>query len=366
MAVYKDVKSRKAVFAAMAECRHFGREAFRKHYGFEEANTYVMRWEGFEYDSKPIIAVAHKYQFPDEGALKNDFSGGKGHAAGHLARLGFPVDGVMLGQSDWRLDEVQAIVEEYFDMMQAAADGNLNKSARFRALEERLVGRNQSSLSRKCSNISAVLDGLGLPWLEGFRPLPNVQTLLEAVIIDAIDDRPHVVEASVAASADFSAFAGLEVSPPSRTVLKSVEHSRRACRVDYAARDERNRALGRAGEEWAVRYFEATLTSAGRRDLADRIEWVSQSQGDGLGYDIAAFDLDGLPIFVEVKATNGAIGAPFVLTSNELAVSRELGSAFRLMRIFNFSSSPRFYFLKGDLAACCDLTPQVYRATPYS
>lgn len=205
-----------------------------------------------------------------------------------------------------------------------------------------------------------------LPWLEGFRPLPNVQTLLEAVIIDAIDDRPHVVEASVAASADFSAFAGLEVSPPSRTVLKSVEHSRRACRVDYAARDERNRALGRAGEEWAVRYFEATLTSAGRRDLADRIEWVSQSQGDGLGYDIAAFDLDGLPIFVEVKATNGAIGAPFVLTSNELAVSRELGSAFRLMRIFNFSSSPRFYFLKGDLAACCDLTPQVYRATPYS
>lgn len=363
---YSDVKSRKAVIAAMVECRHLGREKFRTHYGFDEAASYILRHDGIEYDSKPILAVAHKYQFPGEGPLKNNFSGGKSHAARHLARLGFSVDGVTLGPNDWRLDEVEIIVEEYFDMMKAASAGALNKTARFRALEQRLVGRNQSSLSRKCSNISSILHKLGLPWLRGFTPLPNVQTLLEAVIIDAISDRPNVIENDPPAITALHLSNDLEVAPPSEGVLKSVTHSREACRVDYAERDERNRKLGRAGEQWAVEYFRHALVEHNRADLADRVDWVSQSQGDGLGYDIAAFDPNGTPIFVEVKTTNGAIGAPFVISAGELVASRELGTSFRLMRIFDFGGDPRFYLLAGDLGLSCQLVPQAYRAAPIS
>lgn len=363
---YSDVKSRRAVLAAMSECRHVGREAFRSRYGFDEAATYVLRHDGVEYDSKPILAVAHKYQFPAEGPLKNDFSGGKSHAARHLARLGFSVDGITPRPNDWRLGEVTIIVDEYFDMMRASSTGTLNKTARFRALEQRLVGRNQSSLSRKCSNISSVLEKLGLPWLAGFAPLPNVQTLLEAVIIDAIGDRPHLVENDQQPAADSEKSSQLEVPPPSGAMLQSIARSRRACRVDYAERDERNRKLGHAGEQWAAEYFRKTLVDGGRSDLADRVDWVSKSQGDGLGYDVAAFSLDGTPIFVEVKTTNGSVGAPFFLSSGELAASRELGTSFRLMRLFDFGVNPRFYILTGDLAACCKLVPQAYRAAPIS
>lgn len=363
---YSDVRSRKAVLAAMAECRHLGREAFRSRYGFDASTTYALHYDGVEYDSKPILAVAHKYQFPAEGPLKNDFSGGKTHAARHLARLGFTVDGVTLGPNDWRLDEVKVIVAEYFDMMREGALGTLNKAERFRSLEKRLEGRNRSSLSRKCSNISAILEKLGLPWLPGLSPLPNIQVLLEAVVIDVVGEHPDLFDAEPPLGSAMSFAGDREVQPPEKAVLQQVQRSRRACRVDYAERDERNRRLGRAGERWAVGYLKQLLVECGRPDLSDRVEWVSQSQGDGLGYDVAAFEPDGSPIFVEVKTTNGKIGAPFVLSAGELAASEELGTSFRLMRLFDFSSDPRFYILEGNLRVTCHLVPQAYRAAPAS
>ena len=42
-------------------------------------------------------------------------------------------------------------------------------------------------------------------------------------------------------------------------------------KFDVAGRDERNRALGRAGEERVLKHERATLTSAGRQDLAERV-----------------------------------------------------------------------------------------------
>ena len=363
---FRDVKSRKAVFAAMAECRHLGREEFSARYGFRQSSSYVLRHDHVEYDSKPILAVAYKYQFPSEGPLKNAFHGGKSDAGRHLVRLGFSVDGVTSRETDWRLEEVQIMVREYFDMMSAKSAGTLNKTARFKELGKSLVRRNRSSLSRKCSNISSVLDKLGLPWLDGFRPLPNVQILLEAVIIDLIDDRPELIEPGLQKNTMVLPLASLEVEPPTHVILQSVAKSRKAVRVDYADRDERNRKLGKAGEEWAISYFQHLLTTCRRTDLSDRVDWVSQSQGDGLGYDIAAFETDGTPIFVEVKTTNGSIGAPFVLSSTELSASGELGSSFRLMRLFDFGKAPRFYVLKGNLGSSCQLVPQTFRAAPIS
>lgn len=92
-----------------------------------------------------------------------------------------------------------------------------------------------------------------------------------------------------------------------------------ARKCDVAARDERNRVLGRAGEELVLEHERASLAAAGRGDLARSVRWVSEEDGDGAGFDIASFDPDGRPRLIEVKTTNGWERTPFHITRNELA-----------------------------------------------
>ena len=53
--------------------------------------------------------------------------------------------------------------------------------------------------------------------------------------------------------------------------------------------------------------FEAALTyeADSRDDLARKVIWVSEEEGDGAGYDIESFEPDGRPRLIEVKTTNG-------------------------------------------------------------
>ena len=92
-----------------------------------------------------------------------------------------------------------------------------------------------------------------------------------------------------------------------------------ARRFDAAGRDERNRALGRAGEALALAHECAVLKDAGRDDLAREVRWVSQEEGDGAGYDIASFAPDGRTRLLEVKTTRGWDRTPFYISRNELA-----------------------------------------------
>ena len=73
-----------------------------------------------------------------------------------------------------------------------------------------------------------------------------------------------------------------------------------AKKFDVAGRDERNRALGRAGEERVVAHERSALKVAGRDDLARKVRWISEVDGDGAGYDIASFTPDGQERLIEV------------------------------------------------------------------
>ena len=64
-------------------------------------------------------------------------------------------------------------------------------------------------------------------------------------------------------------------------------------KFDVAGRDERNRALGRAGRRARRCTRASALKVAGRDDLARKVRWVSEEDGDGAGYDIASFAPDG-------------------------------------------------------------------------
>ena len=85
-----DITSRQAILDAIAECDRLGRPAFLQRYGFRPARDYHLVEGGRVYDSKAIVGVAHKYQFPAHGPLRaTDFSGGFATVQRLLESLGF-------------------------------------------------------------------------------------------------------------------------------------------------------------------------------------------------------------------------------------------------------------------------------------
>ena len=61
---------------------------------------------------------------------------------------------------------------------------------------------------------------------------------------------------------------------------------------------------GRLGEEFVLNYERRALRRAGHRDLAERVEWVSQ-ESVCEGYDILSYEVSGDEKWIEVKATKG-------------------------------------------------------------
>ena len=62
-------------------------------------------------------------------------------------------------------------------------------------LKPLLQGRSDPSIERKHQNISAVLLEMGLPFIDGYKPLRNYQRpLLPAVVAEAVAARPLFVE----------------------------------------------------------------------------------------------------------------------------------------------------------------------------
>lgn len=102
-----------AVHQAIAEFEQLGRETFLRTYGFGTAKDYMLLVDGKEYDSKAIVAVAHKYLPGDGRPLKNDeLSGGLGDAVRKLTDLNFQVV-PRSARIDWTWDEHVLALELY-------------------------------------------------------------------------------------------------------------------------------------------------------------------------------------------------------------------------------------------------------------
>lgn len=131
---------------------------------------------------------------------------------------------------------------------------------------------------------------------------------------------------------------------------------------DYSERQEQNSKVGYRGEKFVVRHEVDRLVKAGRQDLADKVEWVSKTQGDGLGYDVLSFDAEtGKPVFIEVKTTNGSCNSAFYITRNELERSR-VSDNYYLYRLYDYDSETDSYqilIISGDLSPLC-VEPATY------
>ena len=206
----------------------------------------------------------------------------------------------------WTTREIEAIVEDYFDMLETElAGGAVVKAERNRTLQN-VIDRCRGSIEYKHQNVSTVMAALGLPFIQGYKPAVHYQ---------------------------------------------------------HALRDARARALGEAGEAFLYQAEQNRLSAHGRDDLAGKVRWVAKEDGDGAGYDILSFSKRGDVRWLEAKTTNGPATTPFWITENERRVSEERPDVFRLARLYDFSRTPAAFRLKPPLTEHVRLAPTQYRAT---
>jgi hypothetical protein len=281
----------------------------------------------------------------------------------------------MVSAESWSRIEVEAIVDDYFHMlMQELAGQSYNKTAHRRELAAKLNDRSDGSIERKHQNISAILRDAGCQYISGYKPLGNYQALLQDVVEDRIQtdslfDELARISAEQPAIAPLNPrFENVLVKPPEfdpRAAEPQAPYrlkARAGVFRDYLEREARNRSLGEAGETFVLAYERARLYALGKSTLSDRVEQVSKTKGDGLGYDILSFESDGRERFVEVKTTAFGKQTPFYVTRNELALSKEFPGQFRLCRLFEFRKAPRMFELQGAVSANCLLDPVSYLA----
>ena len=268
--------------------------------------------------------------------------------------------------SDWSDREIDLIVADYFEMLRLERAGEpYVKAERNRALQD-LIYRSRGSIEFKHQNISAVLLRLGMDWIAGYKPMANFQKAIISGIERYIDRRTDVLvpppPAIVGAADDGALFFE---SPP--TVVPSSDDPPPLIRLirkfDPAARDAQNRALGKRGEERAFFSERSRLKGEGRADLASKVRWVSEEEGDGAGYDILSFDAKGTERLLEVKTTIGGDTTPFFLTENERLLSTERPDKFKLLRLYDFNRKPKAFELVPPLDHVVILKPTIYRAS---
>jgi hypothetical protein len=274
---------------------------------------------------------------------------------------------------DWSRAEVEAIVADYLQMLALELSGQrFNKAEHRRRLAALLDVRSGASIEFKHCNISAAMIDLGFPYLAGYKPRSNYQGLLAEVIAAQVTAKPMLDEVARAAVqqpavmpmlADFSK---VKLEAPQKKLRVAESEAApllRAVKRDYLEREALNQSLGLAGEQFVLRYEHWRLIELGHRRLADRVEHVSQSQGDGLGYDVLSFEGDGRERFIEVKTTSFGQQTPFFVSRGELALSRGVKNQFHLYRLFEFRKAPRMFDLTGSMEQHCLLDPVTYRAS---
>lgn len=250
-----------------------------------------------------------------------------------------------------------------------------NKAAHNRTLRRKLNGRSRGAVERKHQNISAVLIELGRPYINGYKPLGNVQRMLREILPEYLAELDDLVAADVRAPQDRAVVDDvlqIMVEPPeptqasagvSRYAVRDIDAVRdRAGPIDHLHREALNRALGDAGEDLVMEFERARLRNVGEKRLAEKVEQVSKTVGDQAGFDIRSYDANGRDRFIEVKTTRYGKYTPFYISAGEVRFSGTHADAYHLYRLFEFRRSPRFFVLPGEVGRHVRLQPTNYRA----
>ncbi len=248
-----------------------------------------------------------------------------------------------------------------------------SKAEHRRRLVTKLNKRSEPSVEFKHANISAVLIELGFPYISGYKPRSNYQSLLFEVVSDRLRS-----------SRDLEKLVAIDVERPVKVpdvddILRAWtdppvpnDEPKRLAQpratyapapINYLEREARNRNLGLAGEEFVINFERARLIQLNRENLASKIEHVSKLRGDAEGFDVLSFEADGRRRLIEVKTTKYGPHTPFFVSRNEVNVSEASANEYHLFRVFEFRQIPRLFGLQGALSSTCRLAASTYVAT---
>src|SRR4051794_29520633 len=175
----------------------------------------------------------------------------------------------------WSREEVEATVAAYLDMLDQELRGiSFNKSDARRRLALMLNGRSEGAIEQKHQNISAILIELGFPYVSGYKPLSNYQRLLYDIVRErsprVVESTRARVEQPILEPPQVEDVLGRLVDRPkareqrAETVIADTPRPPRPL-ANYLEIEARNRRLGLAGEEFAIRFEEERLWRAGQK-----------------------------------------------------------------------------------------------------
>jgi hypothetical protein len=272
----------------------------------------------------------------------------------------------------WDRTEVEVTVADYLHMLLLELSGqSYNKTAHRRRLLAKLNNRSEGAIELKHQNISAILRDLGFPWIPGYKPRGHYQLLLRKVVEehiaqDQLLDNAALIATSIPAVTPlYDDYSKLLVDAPklAHSVKEPSNNNYRTPsphKRDYLEREARNASLGSAGEGFVLNYEHFRLHSLGYKALADKVEHVSRTKGDGLGYDILSYEPTGRERFIEVKTTAFGKETPFFISRGEFRFANDHSKEFHLYRLFEFRKSPKMFDLPGSVENQCLMNPISY------
>ena len=185
----------------------------------------------------------------------------------------------------WTQLEIEAAVAAYAEMLDAERRGERYSKAAFNRRVDAMIGRGHGSIERKIQNISAVLWDEGLPWIDGYKPLSNVQFQLRSTVLDLLGPGRRIAEAL-----ETYADTPLAAPQPRRLATEDVI-------VNHPGRvliDER-----RPSGSWAGHSTRCT-TSSGASSVAQARSGSSSSSANSFG---------GLDALISATGSNGSLDA---------------------------------------------------------
>jgi hypothetical protein len=272
---------------------------------------------------------------------------------------------------DWTPQEIEVILADYFFMLNEEIEGRpFNKSAQRRSILPLLSNRNHGSIERKRQNVSAALASMGIPYINGYKPLTHYQKKLDKLIADYLSSHPSV-------EASFRRFSELPNNVTEHpfqfeTILESAPEKqmrvaepnvgyRNPIKLNYLEMEQANRVIGNAGEKIVLDYERWRLISKGKEALAEKIEWVAQTQGDGLGFDILSKNENGSDRYIEVKSTKLTKESPIFFSKNEYEFSIHNAPNYHLYRVFKLNEAAKLFIVSGRFNDFCNFEPVKFK-----
>ena len=159
----------------------------------------------------------------------------------------------------------------------------------------------------------------------------------------------------------------IKESPVPNYPLEKLVEKKFTPQGNRAQNDEKNAFLGDLGEKAVVIHERRFLSEHGLTSLAEKVEQVSATLGDHLGFDILSYYPSGNEKWIEVKTTTGAKNTKFHLSENQIQRSEGARKKFWLYRLYDFNpelAATSMYKLQGSLRDNLNLYPTNYTALP--